>query len=215
MKISHSVIHLFSYSVILLFSICSALAQTKKIENTDSFIKQLEQNAFSVKSIESDFKQIKHVGAFNKDIISSGKFYYKASDKIRLNYVKPSPYLIVINADKIKIESEGKKNVMNLKDNKQMKEMQRMLTACMTGNFSGLTNDYLIEVNDDGQFYLVNVKPVNDNIKKYVTKYDIYLNRKDMSVNKLRISETDTDYTEYAFSNKKINTLNNDALFKI
>jgi len=215
MKINYSIIQLFIYSIILLFNNSVIFAQTKKIENTPSFVKQMEQNALSVKSIESDFKQTKHIEAFNKDIVSSGKFYYKASNKIRLNYTLPSPYLIVINADKIKIESAGKKNVMNLKDDKQMKEMHNILTACMTGNFSGISNNYRMEFYEDGQFYLVSVKPVNDNIKKYVKQYDIYLNKKDMSVNKLRISETGSDYTEYDFSNKKINTINNDVLFKI
>jgi outer membrane lipoprotein-sorting protein len=175
----------------------------------------MEQNALSVKSIESDFKQIKHINAFKQDIVSEGKFYYKAIDKIRLNYTLPLSYQIVIISDKIKIESNGKKNIINLRDNKQMKEMHRILTASMTGNFSGLSGDYHIEYFDNGQFYLVYIKPVNENIIKYVTQFDIYLNKRDMSVNKLRISETEGDYTEYDFYNKKLNTLKSDELFKI
>jgi len=211
---TRSVIQLFSYSIIFL-NISVSFAQMKKIENVTAFAKQMEQSVLSVKSIESDFRQIKHIDAFDKDIASSGKFYYRATNKISLNYANPLTYLIVINGDKIKIESDGKKNVINLKDNKQLKEMHNMLTACMTGNFSGISNDYRMEFYEDEAFYLVNVKPVNESIKKYIMQFDIYLNKKDMSVDKLRISETESDYTEYCFNNKKFNILNNDALFKL
>jgi outer membrane lipoprotein-sorting protein len=203
------------YLVTVFLSISVSFAQMKKMEKTASFLKQMEQNTSSIQSIESDFKQVKHIDAFKQDITSSGKFYYKTSGKISLKYVKPMSYLIVINGDKLKIESDGKKNVMNLKDNKQLKEMQNILTACMTGNFSGMSNNYNMEFYEDEQFYLVSVKPVNGNIKKYIEKIDIYLTRKDMSVDKLHISETESDYTEYYFNNKKFNTLNSDALFKL
>jgi outer membrane lipoprotein-sorting protein len=185
------------------------------MENVSLFIKQMEQSASSVKSLESDFKQIKHLEMFNQDIISLGKFYYRASDKISLNYAMPLSYLIVINGNKIKIESNGNKNVMNLKDNKQLKEMHSVLIACMTGNFSGISNDYRMDFFEDEQSFLITIEPTSESVKKYIIQYDIYLNKKDQSVNKLHISEPEGDYTEYHFSNKKINTLNDDSLFKL
>ena len=203
---------LFSCFTIILLGISTSFAQMKKMENVDSFVKKMEQNASSVKSIESDFKQIKHIGAFKQNIVSLGKFYYKAS-KISLHYMVPQPYRVVINDNKIKIESVGKKNVMNLKDNRQMQEMFNMLTGFMTGNLSNMSKDYRMEYYEDEQHYLVSVKPVNEGANKYML--DVYLNKKEMSVNKMRISETESDYTEYHFSNQKLNTLNNDTLFKI
>jgi outer membrane lipoprotein-sorting protein len=200
---------------IVFLNIAPSFAQMKKIENVARFVQQMEQNASSVKSIESDFQQIKHLDTFDHDITSSGKFYYKASDKISLNYETPLPYLVVINDNKIKIESDGNKNIMNLKDNKQMREMHSMMMVCMTGNLANISNDYLSEFYEDGQSYLVTVKPVNENIKKYILQFDIYLNKKDLSVDKLRISEIENDYTEYYFNNKKFNTLNNDILFNL
>ena len=201
--------------IVFFLNIFASFAQMEKIENATALINQMAQSILSVKSIESDFSQIKHINAFNRDITSSGKFYYMASDKISMNYVNPLSYLIVINGDKIKIESDGRKNIMNLQDNKQLNEMHSMLTACMTGNFSGISSDYRMEFYENVQFYLVTVMPVNESIKKYIIQFDIYLNKRDMSVDKLRITETESDYTEYHFSNKKFNTLNNDGLFKL
>ena len=44
---------------------------------------------------------------------------------------------------------------------------------------------------------------------------EIYLDKKDMSVHKLRLSETATNYTEYEFYNKKFNSLKNETKFAI
>ena len=196
-------------------SISVSFAQMKKIENVSLFMKQMEQRVTPVKSVESDFKQIKHINDFDQDITSSGKFFYVPSNKICLKYAKPRPYLIVINGNKIKIESDGKKNIMNLKDNKQMQEIQYVLSICLSGNFSNISSDYRTEFYEDESFYLATIKSVNESVKKDITQFDIYLNKKDMSVGKLRISETKGDYTEYNFSNIKLNTLSGEALFKI
>jgi len=196
-------------------SISFSFAQMKKMENTALFVKQMEQRVPSVKSVESDFKQIKHIADFDQDITSSGKFYYIPADKVCLKYAKPQPYLVVISGDKIKIESDGKKNIMNLKDNKQLQQMQYILTVCLTGGFLNLPDDYQTAFFEDELSYLVTIKPVNESAKKSISQFDIYMNKKDMSVNKLRIYEPKGDYTEYYFSNIKFNTLSNGALFKI
>lgn len=198
--------------------LCSAsllFAQERKIENTEQFLSQLEKAASSVKSIESDFKQIKHLDIFDEEITSLGKFYYRFENKISLNYQKPMSYLIVINNDKIMINSDGRKNIMSLKDNKLMSEMQGMLTASMTGNFSNVSKDYRMEYFDAVEHYLVKVTPINATIKTYISEFKIYLDKKDFSVVRLRIIETQSDYTDYFFSNKKFNTLANDDFFVI
>ena len=200
------------YLIVILLNISTSFAQMKKMENADSFIKKMEQSASTVKSIECNFKQIKYISSFKQNIVSLGRFYYK-EEKISLHYVKPRPYLVVINGGKIKIESLGKKNIMNLKDNKEMQEMNNMLKVCMTGNLSDVSKDYRMEFFEDDQYYMINVKHVNESANKY--KLDLYLNKKDISVDKMRMSEAEGDYTEYQFINKKLNTIKNDDLFKL
>ena len=188
--------------------------QKKKMADVESFKKKIGEVAASVKSIESNFVQIKHMDIFNEDIKSEGKFYYKNEDKICLDYTKPNKYLIVINGDKIKTISDGKKNVMNLKSNKVMKEMRSMLSGCMSGNLSQISG-YQMEFFEDAQNYLIKVKPTNKSVQSYVSGFDIYMDKKDLSVSKLRISEAGNNYTDYLFNNKKFNTLTDDKVFSV
>ncbi len=195
--------------------VVSLSAQMKKIEDKQAFEQKLGQSTKAVKSIESSFTQIKHLDVFDSDITLKGKFYYKHSNKICLDYTGSLNYIIVINGDKLKITDNGKKSIVNLASNKTMKEMQGMLTACMSGDISLLSSDYELEYFEDSKNFLVIVKPKSKVVQKYIKDFHIYFDKKDMSVDKLRISENATDYTDYIFSNKKFNSLQNDEKFSV
>lgn len=90
-----------------------------------------------------------------------------------------------------------------------------MLTACMVGDLSNMSPGYALEYFEDTHYYLIQIKPVSKAIQAYINQIQIYLDKKDMSVHKLRLSETATNYTEYEFSDKKFNSLNDEAKFTI
>lgn len=205
---------LYIYCLLTLICLLQANAQMKKLKDVDAFNKRVVQEAVSAKSIESDFTQIKHLDLFNENITSKGKFYYKQNDKISLDYSSPTKYLIVINGDKLKIVSDGKKNIVSLKSNKIMAEMRGMLTACMSGNISQISG-YSMDYFEDANSYLIKIKPTNKSVQAYISGFDIYMDKTDMSVSKLRISENATDYTDYLFQNKKFNTLTDDKNFLV
>ncbi|MDR1055570.1 MAG: outer membrane lipoprotein carrier protein LolA [Prevotellaceae bacterium] len=193
----------------------SVFAQMKEMNDKQEFEQKLKQTAKNVKSIESDFTQLKHLDIFDNDISSKGKFYYRHNNKICMDYTSPVNYLIVINGDKLKTVADGKKSVVNLGSNKSMKEMRSMLAACMSGDLSRISSDYDLEYFEDTKYYLIIVKPKNKTVRDYISDFHIYLDKKDMSVDKLRISENTIDYTNYQFSNKKFNSLQNDEKFSV
>ena len=121
--------------ILLLLMFCTVLPmqaqQMKKLTDLKDFEARLLQEAKNIESIESNFTQIKYLDVFDEKITSKGKFYYKKSNKICMDYAQPMNYLIVINNNQLKIVSDGKKSIMDLHSNKMMNQMQDMLTACM------------------------------------------------------------------------------------
>lgn len=204
-------------NIVLLFAFVGSLGaqQMRKMDNVQVFERKLLQEAKIVQSIESDFTQIKYLDVFDTKVTSKGKFYYKKVNMISMEYARPMNYSIVINAGKLKIISDGKKSVMNLTANKMMKEMQGMLTACMVGDLSQMSSNYRQEFFEDANYYLVKIKPISKIVQACVNNIQIYLDKKDMSVHKLRLSETATNYTEYTFYNKKFNSLKDETKFSI
>lgn len=201
--------------ILALMLVANGYAQMTKITDTGEFDRRLTAEAQHLQSIESDFTQEKYLDVFDEKIISKGKFYYQKENKVRMDYTRPLDYLIVINNAKLKIVSDGKKSIMNLSANKMMNQMQDMITACMVGDLSKLSANYQLTCFEDSKTYLVKIKPTNKAVQAYIHQIDIYLDKKDMSVMKLRLSETETNYTEYLFHNKRFNTLTDEKLFEI
>ncbi|WP_321436271.1 outer membrane lipoprotein carrier protein LolA [uncultured Bacteroides sp.] len=206
-----STVYLFMFFSFVL----SAQAQMKKMDSVQGFERRLRQEAKTIQSIESDFTQVKYLDVFDEKVTSKGTFYYKKSNMVCMNYARPMNYQIVINGGKLKIVSDGKKNVMNLTANKIMKEMQGIITACMVGDLSQMSSGYQQEYFEDSNFYLVKIKPMSSAVKAYITNMQVYLDKKDMSVHKLRLFETAKNYTEYTFYNKKFNSLKDDKKFSV
>ena len=189
---------LLIYLSLFFLSIASMHAQSmKKMAQKTEFESRLAKEAQTVESIESDFTQVKYLDVFDEKVTSKGKFYYQKTHKICMEYFRPMDYLIVINGSKLKIVSDGKKSIMNLSSNKMM------------------SSNYLLEYFEDARYYLVKIKPTNKAVQAYIAGIEIYLDKKDMSVHKLRLSETATNYTEYEFYNKKFNSLKNETKFAI
>ena len=104
--------------ILLLLMFCTVLPmqaqQMKKLTDLKDFEARLLQEAKNIESIESNFTQIKYLDVFDEKITSKGKFYYKKSNKICMDYAQPMNYLIVINNNQLKIVSDGKKSIMDL-----------------------------------------------------------------------------------------------------
>lgn len=184
--------------------------EMKTLANINDFKSKLKSETSKVNTIQSDFEQVKHLAVFDEDMISNGKFYYQKSDKLSLDYLYPVKYVMTMNGSKIKIASDGKVNVYDMGVNKAMGEMRDMLAACMTGNLDLMSNNYKIEYLHNDKEYLIKVFPLNEEAKKIMSRVDIFLDKKDLSVVRLRMFEAVSDkeevnYTEYRFTNKKIN----------
>ncbi len=199
---------------VLLAGFISLFAQSemKPMSDVSALKKKMAAEAQKVNSIESDFIQVKHMTALAGDMTSKGKFYYQKEDKVSLDYTSPMKYLIIINGSKIKMVANGKTSVYDVASNGLMKEMKDVVSACMTGNLQAMNGNYTIEYFQDAKEYLVKIFPLNESAKAIIDEVDIYLDKNDMSVTRMRMVEAskdkkakDKDYTEYQFLNKKLN----------
>lgn len=179
------------------------------------FEARLAREAASMQSIESSFVQEKYMEVFDRKIRSAGTFSYMRGGKVRLQYDTPVKYLIVMNGGKLKIVADGKTNVVNVGSNALMQQMQGMITACMVGDLAKLSGDYRLEYAENASQYVVKIHPLKPEVKAYLHAIDICFDKRDMSVDRLRMAETAKNYTEYTFSHKKFNTLKDESRFAI
>ena len=201
--------------IVILFLPVALYAQFTPVAEIEPFRQRMAAENKQFTTIECDFTQYKQLTIMDEPLVSSGMFFFKQDDKVRLDYTQPSPYLIVLNGQKVKITTTGKSNVYDMSSYQMVTVMKTMLSSCLLGDFSGAGRDYDMSVSEDKSVYLVEITPRIKRIKKYLQKIELIFDKGNLSVNQLTVYEPSGDYTRHVFANKKFNTSLPDQLFNL
>lgn len=205
------------FFAIMLLCTTAAFAQNygNKIDPSRGFSERLKSASDRTQTITCDFEQVKYMSVLANTNKSKGKFYYKKTQKICLEYTNPQGNLIVMNGVKFKIQTNGKATVVKMNSNPMMRQMGNMLTACMTGNLDLFGNQSVSEYYENQSYYTVVISPTNRRVKSYLKQIVLRFDKDDMTLSSMKMNENDTDYTLYEFSDKKLNGNVDDDKFNI
>jgi len=182
------------------------------IKNIDALKQNLVRNNNATQSISADFRQVKNMKMLNDKVSSSGKFYYKKNNRIRIEYTSPFQYILIMNAGSIIIKDGSKTSKMNTRSSKSLQSANKIMMDCMTGSVFN-NKDFKVAAYENRSQYLLQMTPLASSMKSLFSHIDIYLEKSDYSVSKLLLNETGGDFTDMNFINKKKNVSLNDALF--
>ena len=204
---------------LLILSICcvTVQAQYPGYSVVNDFSKFKEQFSFASQkttSIKSDFVQEKNLSMLSEKIISKGKFWFKKDNLVRMEYVQPFQYLMIINKNNIFIKDGQKENKVSTTSNKLFQQINKITVDCVQG--TALSNtDFSYKVFENEKAFLVELTPAAKNLKAYFKTINITVDKKDYSVFKIDMRELSGDDTVINFINKEMNTTIPDALFAI
>jgi outer membrane lipoprotein-sorting protein len=205
-------------SVFLLLAIASAApAQTRgfsPVSNLDAFKTRFSAESGKVLSISSDFKQEKELTALTEKITSTGKFWFKRSDRVRIDYERPFVYRLIMNGDRILLKDEQKENRINVKSNKLFQQVNRIMIDCIQGTILN-SRDFSTTVLENEKMYLLEMIPTGKNLKDLFSVIRLYVDKKDYSAAMIEMNEPGGDRTILSFSNKRINQTVNDEVFAL
>ncbi len=206
---------LFSIVLCTVSVMSVAAADYGQLKDEKAFLAELQRRNSAISSIQAKFVQTKFLSVFSTEMKSDGNFYWQKSDKICLDYLSPVKYRIVINGDKLKTVSSGKSSVISTKGNPMMDQMNLLITACMTGNISLMGASFRVSIEESANDYRITIQPQSQQVKNYISKMEIHLSRKDMSVTELYMYENANDYTGYVFSQQKFNETIPSSVFDV
>lgn len=203
---------------VLLFT-GSMIARAQKagfsaVANTGTLQQALAKNAQATQSISSDFNQVKNMKMLNDKVSSKGKFYYKQSDKVRIEYTSPFSYLLVMNGGMIAVKENGKVSKINTRNSLTMQSVNKIMMDCMRGTVFN-NKDFSVKAYASSGQYLLSLTPVSAAVKGMFKNIDVYINKSDNQVSKLIMTENGGDNTEMTFTNRKLNANLADALFSV
>jgi len=206
--------------VLLFFTFFSLMsfAQAPKgftsIKDIVDFKKKFAEASKAVNTIKSDFTQEKNLSVLSEKIKSKGVFMFMKQNRTRMEYTSPFKYLLVINGDKVFIKDEQKSNSFSSKSNKIFENINKIMIDCVQGTALENKNFTSVVYENDKQ-YLLELTPKLKAFKDFFKKINIFIDKKDYSVNKFDMIEASGDNTVITFTNKQFNTNVTDANFVV
>jgi outer membrane lipoprotein-sorting protein len=204
------------FLILLVFCIsmnCQA-QQYSKVGDFSSFRKKFSTEASRINTITSTFTQEKVLVALTEKITSTGTFAFKRTNKVRIEYVKPFVYLMIMNGDKMKIRDDEKESTVNMRSNKMFRQINSVIMDCIQGTILD-SKDFTSEVFENEDSYLLKMTPVSKNLKEFFETINVVVDKHDYSVVSIEMNEPSTDKTVMKFTNKKINQPVSDAVFDL
>jgi outer membrane lipoprotein-sorting protein len=180
----------------------------------ETFKKSFAQATAATESIQSEFKQEKTLSMLSENINSTGKFWYCKNDKLRMEYVRPYAYLMILNGGKIFIKEGQKENKVSASSNKVFQQVNRILIDCVAGSM--LENpDFQSRIFENNGFFLVELKPAAKNLNELYKNINIVIDKKDYTASAIEMFELSGDKTIIRFQNKELNAHIPDTVFNI
>jgi outer membrane lipoprotein-sorting protein len=196
----------FSTLIIFHFYI-SAIAQYEKtvaVINPTELKKNIKENALKTNDIAAEFTQTKVLDIILEKLESKGTFKFRKENKIRWEYTSPYQYLVIINGPKIYINDAGNKKEFDVKNNKMFREINKIVIGSVQGNLFE-NQDYKSRFFENEHVYHIVMQPINVKMQEFVNEVNLYIDKKDLTLKRLKMSEKSGDYTLVDFHGHQVN----------
>jgi outer membrane lipoprotein-sorting protein len=197
-------------SMICFFFFVSVYAWTQTLttpmKDIVTFKSKLNSISAEVVTIESDFIQEKKLSVLTNALVSKGHFCFRKENNIRWEYLEPYRYLIIISGDKIYIKEDKDQKQYDIQSNKMFREMNRFIAGCIQGDILKNDKEYRVGYFEDDHYFFVTLVPASEKMRQMLNEVQIWFDRHDLTVSRIRMIESGGDYTKIDFTSKKLNT---------
>ena len=194
-------------SLYLAATLCACLAaSTASLSAQEAdFAERLRTTSAATRSIECDFTLTRTMSIMASDVVSEGRFYYLRDAGISLEFTQPAGDRITMGRERFQIVSSGRTSVVRVDSNPMLRQLQRMLTACMTGDVEMLREGSQLAFTDEGVTFVVTITPTDRRARGMVRLITLTFEKQNMSLTTLRMEEASGDVSQYRFFNKRFN----------
>ena len=189
--------------ILLICSIICAGTILRANDTKQEFERLLREKSVQIISIKCDFKQIRTMAVFAEDDIKEGMFTYKRPGNILLHF-EDGDYIKMTETD-FSIRNVGVTTDVKVSANPMLKELKRLLSACMTGDITAMSSGFNMGISENPDSYIVILTPIKGRGASRMKSVTMYFDKKDMSLSKLILEEPSGDSIGYEFWNKKFN----------
>jgi len=186
----------------------------KMVNDTESILIKLLESSQKFQTVRSDFEQEKNSSVLTKKAVAKGRFYFKKPAMIKMEYLKPFKYLIVINNGNVTIKDAENVKQFSSGSSKVFKQINDIIIQSVDGSIARNIN-YAVEFYESDKQIMIVLNPKNKRLKSFINKIQVFFDKKDFSVLKFILEEASGDTLMVTFFNKQQNVNFSDAIFSV
>ena len=182
-------------------------SQEKAMTNDEksAFKKEVVSSTKDIKTLSTDFVQYKNMSFMSKEIESKGQMQLSIPNKLLWKYTTPFAYSIAFADNKITINDQGKKNKIDIGNNKKFAKINTLIVGSISGNMFD-EKEFTITYFKNKNRRIAKLVPLSKEIAQYISEIVLYFDEGQNTVSEVKLIEPSADYTRIVFSNKKVNT---------
>ena len=212
-KVLYKVAIVLCCTAMVSWSVAAQSRDFKPVGDLKVFRDEFASKSAKLQTITSDFRQEKKLLALTETMTSTGKFWFKRSDMVRIEYEKPFFYRMIMNGDKVVVKDDERQSSVNVRSSKLFQQVNRIILDCIQGSI--LSNkDFNTSVFENEKFFKLQMIPVQkSSMKEFFSTINLIVLKNDYSVESIEMLEPSGDATLMLFSNKVINRSVDDQVF--
>ncbi len=181
----------------------------------DALIARVVEQQHALRSLRADFVQLKRSDLLLEAVESSGEFQFQAPDKVRWDYRRPDPMVVVFTDDTVTTFLPLQARAERVKVSKKQQRFVRVLAG--TQPLDDLTSNFSVMLADPGGKapYRLTLRPVGTMMKKRLRSVEIEIDRTMFLPVMVEYNEADGDTTRYEFKDLVLNPDIDAATFQL
>lgn len=198
----------------LLTLLACCLAPVVCAQTTEErFAAELAAKSRGIEWIACDFTETRHVQVLADDVVREGRFSYRSPARMALDFA--SGDRIVMDGERFVLQAEGRTTTARMNSNPMLRQLQTILDACMTGSLDRLRLSGRLEIEPSERGYRLQLVPSARATARYASRIVLSFDRRDMTLDELRLEQPSGDFTHYRFRNKRLNEPVDEAVFHV
>lgn len=165
----------------------------------------IKKQAEPINTLFSYFTQIKHLSMFEKDLNSTGRFYYQKPDCLRWEYVSPYEQGFAMCADQgIKWDEISGEQPISVSENPLWATLSKQLIAWSNLDINWLQKKYHIKIVQNEPLILELI-PKSEGMGQVFNRLIIRLKKNKGLIREIVLHEKGADWTKVLFKDTEIN----------
>jgi outer membrane lipoprotein-sorting protein len=201
--------NLFDRTLVVLFCASltlSCLAQEKgfaPVADPSEFKTRFKTESSRITSVESSFTQEKTLLALTETIASSGRFWFKRDVGVRLEYMEPFKYLMIIKGDELLVRDNQRESRISMRSSKLFQQVNRVMVDCIQGSILESKDFTAIALEDEGM-YRVELTPATKTLREFFELIVLSVDKTDHTAKAIEMREPSGDKSVISVSKKKV-----------